>query len=86
MFVQKKNVWPGLVQVLPKGQVPARERNPRIMNLEDAVNVRHPPLDLSKTLVHVTRKPVMLGLDGEAVGLPETGLDQLLPDCVLAHD
>ena len=64
----------GLVQVLPEGQVPARQRYPRIVNLEDTVNVRHPPLDLSQTLVHVSREPVVLGLHGEAVGLPEAVL------------
>ena len=55
------------------------------MDLDDAVDIRHPPLDLTKTFVHVTREPGVLSLNWEFVTLTKTSPHKLLPSCVLSH-
>ena len=55
------------------------------MDLDDTVNIRHPPLDLAQALVHVSGKPGVLSLNRELVTRPETPFDKLLPGCVLSH-
>ena len=55
------------------------------MNLDDAVHIRHPPLYLTQTFVHVTREPGVLSLNRELVTLTKTPSYKLLPGCVLSH-